>query len=239
MAVTPEDLGIPRASLGETADIEEAVNPALERVAAIMTPQDQGPLLTVPDPTPARRGMIYHATSPVDLILRCDGVRWHPIVEFPIGGVLDWPATTSPESFWTAASGNRVTWLELVGGSVNSANYPLLAAAWGITGATIALPDRRGRVGVGAGTGTGLSARTVGAVGGAERHALTAAQMPRHQHVTVGLVVSSVGVTAGNPVAEPFGQGVTGFAGGNSSGATEPHENMQPFRVTRYFVRAA
>lgn len=262
MPVTPEDLSIPRASLGVAANIEEAVNPALERIAAIITPQDQGPLSTIPEASEARRGMIYHATSPIDVVLRCDGVRWHPIVEFPIGGVLDWPAAVAPPTF-----GARAVWLEMLGQGVAAANYPMLAAAWGVGGGTITIPDRRGRVGVGAGSVLGLSPRTVGEGGGAEKHRLTAAQTPLvpHEHHMTNedfgggrgphLIQDPWGKTfvrgatanTGGDVALPLtGQGSFSYGIGvgapyRTDGVTTPqeHENMQPFRVTRYFVRAA
>lgn len=43
-------------------------------------------------------------------------------------------------------------------------------------------PDLRGRFVLGAGAGPGLSARTVGATGGAETHNLTLEEMPTHAH---------------------------------------------------------
>lgn len=81
MPVTPENLSIPRASLSSSANIEEAVNPALERIAAIMAPQDQGPWSTIPAATPERKGARYLVTAGqrqgTEYV--CTGAEWLPV----------------------------------------------------------------------------------------------------------------------------------------------------------------
>lgn len=75
------------------------------------------------------------------------------------------------------------------GAVVSRTTYARLFDAIGITygagdgSTTFKLPDSRGRVDVGAGTGSGLTARVLGATGGAETHQLSESEMPSHTHV--------------------------------------------------------
>lgn len=84
----------------------------------------------------------------------------------------------------TAPSG----WLLCNGQAVSRTTYARLFAAIGTTwgtgngSSTFNVPDMRGRAPLGAGTGTGLTARTLGAKGGAEAHTLTEAQLAAHDH---------------------------------------------------------
>jgi microcystin-dependent protein len=95
--------------------------------------------------------------------------------ETPVGAMIDWPAPTPP-NLWHVADG----------ASLLAAAYPDLFAVIGYTyggsGASFNLPDTRGRVVVAAGAGPGLTARSVGARGGAETVGLTAAQNGTHAH---------------------------------------------------------
>lgn len=75
------------------------------------------------------------------------------------------------------------------GGAISRVAYARLFASIGTTygvgdgSTTFNLPDSRGKADIGSGTGSGLTARTLGATGGAENHTLTEAQMPSHTHV--------------------------------------------------------
>lgn len=67
--------------------------------------------------------------------------------------------------------------------STYNALYSLLGTTWGGDGINnFAVPDLRGRVPVGQGQGIGLSPRTLGANGGAERVALLSTNLPPHTH---------------------------------------------------------
>lgn len=82
---------------------------------------------------------------------------------------------------------------------------------------TFNVPDMRGRVGIGAGTGTGLTARTLGATGGEENHALTVAELAAHDHGGVSGSTTSTGTiantTAGGTIANSAGHTHTLGAG--------------------------
>jgi microcystin-dependent protein len=70
-------------------------------------------------------------------------------------------------------------WLLCQGQTVNYADYPLLAAVFGVSGGTFTLPDLRQRVPVGSGTGY-----TLRSSGGAATDSITLAEtnLPAHTH---------------------------------------------------------
>jgi microcystin-dependent protein len=149
-----------------------------------------------------------------------------PTVPAPTGMVVAYPSATPPSD-----------WLLCDGSSITSTNYPALHAvlngAYGGSGSTATLPDLRNKVPVGAGTGAGnnaigtgaitgsaLIARSVGVIGGAWSHTLTAGEtgLRAHSHTVAetahthtiatdshthdvgygGQVLAVIGVTAWN-----------------------------------------
>lgn len=100
--------------------------------------------------------------------------RWTPP---PAGTIVAFAASAVPNG-----------WLSCDGSSVATATYPTLFAviaySYGGTGASFTLPDLRNRVPIGAGTGTGLTARSLGATGGAATVTLTAGEsgVASHSH---------------------------------------------------------
>ncbi len=69
-----------------------------------------------------------------------------------------------------------------------TALYSVIGIRYGGNGSTtFNLPDLRGRFPIGYGQGPGLTPRQLGANGGAETVALTAAQIPAHTHTLNGL----------------------------------------------------
>ena len=77
---------------------------------------------------------------------------------------------------------------------------------------------------------------TLGATGGAETHQLTVAQMPTHQHTYGDSRAASQASTGTNPVhGTAFNNSNynTSFSGGN-----EAHNNLQPYRVINFIIKA-
>lgn len=117
-------------------------------------------------------------------------------------------------------------WLLCDGRALPKAGFPrlyqVLGGAFGETPTTFRLPDFRGRVPGAAGAGAGLTARALGALVGAEEHALTEAEMPAHVHAgttdaaTVALnnATSVVRATGGGDNIDVAGAG--GISGGNA-----------------------
>lgn len=137
------------------------------------------------------------------------------------------------------------------GATYTPAAQPALFAVLGNTfggtvGTDFAVPDFRGRVPVGAGTGAGLTARAVGALGGAEVVTLTDAQsgLPSHTHGQRNPLLTTGGaefytLAGAFTGSGSFGTGVQTDAAGPSAAAAS-HENMQPWLCGGYwYIRSA
>jgi len=160
------------------------------------------------------------------------------------------PGTAVPYAGATEPAG----WLFAAGQAVSRAAFATLFAAIGTTfgngdgSTTFNLPDLRGRVAAGrdnmngnaanrlTAAGAGIAGLTLGAAGGGETHALTAAQMPSHTH---GYVAGGGGMT----VAASFGGTDTtaGAPGGGSTtgaaGSGAAHPSVQPTLILNFIVK--
>ncbi|MBD2196624.1 MULTISPECIES: tail fiber protein [Calothrix] len=94
-----------------------------------------------------------------------------------------------PTGMMTEFAGNTAPtgWLLCNGAEYQINSYPALYAVIGTTyggngTTTFRVPDRRGRVGLGAGQGAGLTNRTLGQSGGQETVTLNVSQIPSHNH---------------------------------------------------------
>lgn len=158
----------------------------------------------------------------------------------PAGAVTMTLATTAPAG-----------WLLAQGQTLNTADYPDLARAMGITASTFTLPDMRGRVPVGLDAGQ-TEFDAMQETGGTKTHTLSIAEMPSHNH----------GGATGTPTVPPSagrfgdwtGVGVqTGWAttmvsGGSNEytahthaitaqGGGGSHNNLQPYLVLNFMVK--
>jgi microcystin-dependent protein len=136
---------------------------------------------------------------------------------------------------WSSLAAAPTAWLACNGGAISRTTYAALFAAIGTTyGAgdgttTFNLPDTRGRALVGVGTGTGLTARALGATGGAETHQLSIGEMPAHTHLVGAGGSGGGGRTDG---------GVSPTRDSGSAGSNQAHNNMQPFLALNAFIYA-
>ncbi|MBM3556935.1 MAG: hypothetical protein FJX47_15435 [Alphaproteobacteria bacterium] len=149
----------------------------------------------------------------------------------PVGTILAYGGATIPSG-----------WLDCDGSAISRSTYAALFTALGTTwgagdgSTTFNLPDLRGRTAIGAGTGSGLSARTLGATGGAETHVLTVPEIPPHTHQIPSLLdtFAAGGVQHwwldNPPTSNTFASYSTGGGGA--------HNNMQPFAVVKYIIAA-
>jgi microcystin-dependent protein len=134
--------------------------------------------------------------------------------------------------------------------------YSALFTAIGVTygagdgSSTFNLPDCRGRVTAGKDNMGGSSANrltgiagsvngdVLGGAGGEERHTLSEAEMPSHDHdATVGFwpVLNAMG-TYSVGSGGTFGLGSTSVVGG--AGGNLPHNNVQPVIVFNKIIKA-
>jgi len=148
----------------------------------------------------------------------------------PVGTILAYGGATIPSG-----------WLDCDGSAISRSTYAALFTALGTTwgagdgSTTFNLPDLRGRTAIGAGTGSGLSARTLGATGGAETHTLTVAEMPSHSHNAYASDTPNpnhYGIPRYDQEAGITTVGIQPTGGGGS------HNNMQPFAVVKYIIAA-
>jgi microcystin-dependent protein len=129
----------------------------------------------------------------------------------------------------------------------NQALFALLGTTYGGDGrTTFALPNLRGRVGIGQGQGPGLTSRTMGEAAGETVHVLTQNELPEHTHVAHFASDStqmspSGNYWAGDPVGNvTFASSTDGTslhpAAIASAGGNQPHENRQPFLVLNFCI---
>lgn len=202
-------------------------------------------------------------TNQADLLTRYGGVMKPGAgIEMDGGTITEVPAPTAPgdvankayvdtvlaggklvgEVFMHAgapASGGGVEYIECDGRALDRTLYAALFTAlggasspWGLpNGAQFSIPDLRGRAPVGAGAGTGLTSRAVAAKGGAETHELTVAEMPSHSHP-----IASTGTDSGS-AKQVAGTGTGAFTTGPTGGG-QAHNNMQPYTVIQFWIRA-
>lgn len=128
--------------------------------------------------------------------------------------------------------------------STHQALYSLLGNYYGGTGpTTFALPDLRGRVPQALNTPGG---QTLGNAGGVEAVALTATQMPVHNHLMYATTVAAdkrngqgtILATAPISLYNSPQPGATTLNPGSvaSTGGGQPHPNMQPFLVLNFYI---
>lgn len=105
---------------------------------------------------------------------------------------------------------------------------------WAICDGTNGTPDLRGRFILGAGSGTNLTPRTLNAMGGAETHVLTIAEMPSHDHTgVIGKYDNCYG--SGKCSTSKFLG--TDWKSTDITGGNAPHNNMPPYFVLAFIMK--
>ena len=170
-------------------------------------------------------------------------------IGLPVGAVLPYAHQQVPSG-----------WLSCDGSAVLQSQYPGLFALVGTRfGAAAAgyfrLPDLRGRTVIGSGQGAGLSLRTIGEQGGEETHTLIVAEIPAHPHAirasgapgTSGTpagnypAANTINPSSGQPVDQTYSTAYNAMMNADAvapTGGGLPHNNMQPYCVLHYIVRA-
>lgn len=161
--------------------------------------------------------------------------------KLPAGTITMFAGSTAPTG-----------WLICDGRSVSSTDYPELYAAIGTTyggyGTNFQLPDLRGRFPVGKNSGT-FSA--LGGKGGEEKHTLTIAEMPAHQHAGNDRAWHDkqkkngqqwfVGLNhdGGSWMANAANDGLTNQdTETGTTGSGQPHNILPPYVVINYIIKS-
>jgi microcystin-dependent protein len=143
--------------------------------------------------------------------------------------------------------------------SQNTALYALLGTKYGGDGrTTFGLPDCRGRAVIGTGRGPGLTDRSLGRTGGAERVTLQANQSPVHNHTATASAKMRAN-SGGAGTTDPSGAALAEAGDDiynqnapdvdmiddsvsvtvtvqNNSGGGQAHQNMQPWIAMNWII---
>lgn len=149
----------------------------------------------------------------------------------PIGSMIPFGGTEAPTG-----------WLICDGSMLNREAYKELFEAIGTNFGTdgpgnFYIPDLRGKVVVGQDTTD--SDFGMGATGGEKKHTLTVEEMPSHTHTTNTVFpFTAGGLTTCTPNSDSASY--TGVATDviNATGGNQPHNNLQPYQVTNYIIKA-
>jgi microcystin-dependent protein len=146
---------------------------------------------------------------------------------FLVGEVRALATSTVPSGFLACdgSTVDRTTYADL---------FAAISTTWntgGEAGTEFRLPDLRGRTLLGSGTGTGLTARTVGDIGGEETHQLTQGELATHNHPITD-PQHSHGVTDSGHIHEMYhavasGSDYTGINANYGSGESGHRFNAQ------------
>lgn len=138
---------------------------------------------------------------------------------------------------FTAGNDKPVNALWADGAEVSQTEYPLLYAVlgdtWGVAASgNFKLPDMRKRVPMGADAGAS-AAYGLGTYGGEEKHTLTIAEIPAHDHAIHSHLEGVIGVEL-LPASTPgLISGSTGSTGGGGE-----HENRPPYAALNAYIIA-
>jgi microcystin-dependent protein len=131
----------------------------------------------------------------------------------------------------------------------NSALFSLLGTTYGGDGqVTFALPDFRGRIGVGTGQGAGLSYIDLGEMAGTQSNSLLQSNLPPHTHSVKIPTTDGSGTTEdpngnilalGNATAftsPSFGSGSYGGVTTSITGGGQPFDIMPPYLGLNFII---
>lgn len=231
---------------------EESTNQALATITATGDYRVLMDGATVECPASALGGATYVVGERVTVTVRNPRP---PLIEgvedtiLPASNV-EGPRTVPPRGvvmFWPTANPAPAGYLLCDGSTYNTSDYPYLAEFLGATGETFTVPDYRDRFLYGAG------AKAVGVRGGEETHLLTAAESGIRNHTHALPMAASGGPSgtgdvplrasgAGDPNFRTSGVQVADAAYGSAAMIDAPasaaHNNMPPFEVVNYIIKA-
>ena len=150
----------------------------------------------------------------------------------PIGTIFAYGGDTAPEGY-LLANGQEVSRTEYV----DLFNVYGTTYGEGNGSTTFNVPDYRDRVPVGLNVNTEYF-NSLGKKGGEYSHTLTIAEMPTHRHDVFGNPNEGSIAGVGFNTTVVGNNNFNGMAEASFSGGNQPHNNLQPFIVTNYIIKA-
>lgn len=147
----------------------------------------------------------------------------------PIGSIVSWTTDTAPTN-----------WLICNGQAVSRTDYEelfnVLSTRYGVgdESTTFNLPNYKGRIGVGKDENDS-SFNEIGKTGGEKMHTLTVGEMPRHNHISP---IDGGTETGDKFVYGGYGEDSRPWVGTSFTGESQPHNNVQPYIVMNYIIKA-
>lgn len=170
---------------------------------------------------------------------------------FPIGSIHMFAGSSYPAGFLLCdgSSISRTTYAAL---------FAIIGTAYntgGEAGTHFRIPNQLGRCLIGNGTGSGLTARTIGSIGGAETHVLSTAELGTHSHAVVdpthrhliseqeldnvGGLPDKLSPSSGGGATADLNTGsntAMNLTAGNTGGGGS-HANVQPSIVVNFLIK--
>lgn len=169
---------------------------------------------------------VYYSTIKQEILKEVsEGVAGDTL---PIGSYIPWTKTTAPAN-----------WLLCDGSAISRTDYLELFNVIGTTfgagdgSTTFNLPNLKGKVMVGLNEDD-TDFNKIGKTGGEKTHTLTVDEMPNHNHLVH--LASTTFVTGGTAYAAQYSD--AGNINTYSVGGDEPHNNLQPYIVSTYIIKA-
>lgn len=154
----------------------------------------------------------------------------------PVGAIVPFGSATPPAN-----------WLVCNGQAVSRTEYALLFNVIGTTfgagdgSTTFNVPNLKGKVPVGQDIAQ-TEFDTIGETGGEKTHQLTVNEMPSHDHVIQHVATSSEGrnyrLYEKTITESTSGDTYRATIDTNLNGGDQPHNNLQPYTVTQYIIKA-
>lgn len=156
-------------------------------------------------------------------------------------------ASVSPSGLISAYAGATAPtgWILCDGSAVSRTTYAALFAAIGTTygsgdgSTTFNVPNFKGRVPAGL-DGSQGEFDTLAKAGGEKAHTLSISEMPNHAHNGLHRYVSRQNYAAGSidVRVQAMENGLTPSAPGYAQGGGEAHNNLQPYLVVNFIIKA-